>query len=756
MQNPTPLSPNFFSHTHVSSDILTHIRMKFLLFLTLLASPLLAVVTPTIIPLPAEITSGEGILTIGSSFAINTSKINEPEAKKLEAIIKNEWKTNGKTQTLITLTDDPKLLAQHGHEAYQLTIEANSININAASNSAHFYAIQTLRQLAHTDPKFTRIPHLIITDYPRFAYRGLMLDEARHFMGKKYVKHLLRAMAAHKLNRFHWHLTDDQAWRIEIKAYPNLTKIGATRGEGTKIPTPDWDKTKKTDPNGPPYSGHYTQEDIKEIVAYAKTLHIEILPEIDLPGHSFAFGAAYPETLPKTDQDTGKGVHGYSNNVLSVVREENYKMLDTIFGEITEIFPYPYIHVGGDEVNVNAWKASPEHRDFMRENGFNDPHQLQNMFMIRLEKILKTHKRTMMGWNEIMHGGNLTTDTGVMAWINLNAGISAAKKGHPTILAPGPHCYFDMKYPGHSETGHWWAGIVSTEKAYNWNPLLPEQLTPEQQKNILGIQCALWTAFVPTPKIADYRLFPRACATAEVAWTPQAKRDYDNFNTRLGTHLNFLDLLNVNYRVAPPKAELINEKISLIPPYPGAEIIYTTDNTDPTKGIAKTYTPENPIPSTPETKLRYRHIRPNGKISKTENQLQDENTYLQPAMRYQTNIGKYHAKNSPGKAGDWDRKTFFWHADTPKQGDFYTLTPKQPIPIESITWQTGHPNSGKDIAQNAVLETSTDGKTYTNRTPFKNGTATLTLPKPTLITHMRITLTKPQTTWLIIQDPKLK
>jgi len=498
-------------------------------------------------------------------------------------------------------------------EGYTLKVPAQgAITISAPTATGAFYGFQTLQQLS-ADGK---LPVCVIEDAPRFAWRGLMLDEARHFMGKAYVKHLLRTMAAHKLNKFHWHLTDDQGWRIEIKQYPQLTKIGAWRGPGTKAPVAKWDS--KLPLAKKKYGGFYTQKDIKEIVAYAQSLHIEIMPEIDVPGHAMAIALSYPQVLPKTDKETGKGVHNLSGNVLSVVNPDVYRMLDDIFGEIAGLFPSPYIHVGGDEVNVNAWKASPEHRAYMEKHGMKNPHQLQNMFMLRLEKMLKAHGKTLMGWNEIMHGGNLSKDTGVMAWISIGAGINAAKQGYPTVMAVGPHNYFDMTYPGPNEPrSHWWAGAISTQRAYDWNPLFADQLNAEQQKNILGVQCCLWTEFVTDPENADYKLWPRACATAEVGWTMQEKRNWDGFSNRLGRHLDILDALNVQYRVKPPQPVIKQGEIAIKPPYVDApaKILYTLDGTDPKPGKAQIYKGEK-FDVSEASKLRSLTIRPNGRVSK--------------------------------------------------------------------------------------------------------------------------------------------
>lgn len=610
---------------------------------------------PNLIPRPNEMQVQGGHYLLKAPVLIDPTSSPASEAKQLQQLLPKSLQASvlkKRANAQIRLRKDTSLRNKVGKEGYQLTINRSGITITAPTATGLFYGGQTLLQLINqSDSK--GLPHLTITDTPRFAWRGLMLDEARHFMGKKYVKHLLRTMAAHKMNRFHWHLTDDQGWRIEIKKYPKLTSIGAWRGPGTNAPVPKWDKD--TPIAEQKYGGFYTQEDIKEIVAYAKSLHIEILPEIDVPGHAMAIALSYPEVLPKQDGDTGKGVHGLKGNVLSVVREQNYTMLNDIFREIAALFPFPYLHIGGDEVNVNAWKASPEHRAYMKKHGMKNPHQLQNMFMLHLEKLLKGHGKTLMGWNEIMHGGKLSNDTGVMAWISIGAGLNAARHGYPTVMAVGPHNYFDMKYPGPGETGHWWAGIVDTKRAYSWNPLFEDQLKPEQQKNVLGVHCALWTEFVPDPAKADYQLWPRACATAEVGWTQQKHRDWHHFSHRLGHHLNFLDALKVGYRVKPPKGVLSQGKIILYRPYYGPnKILFTLDGTEPLPGKAKIYSRES-IDAANIAKLRYRTLRPDGRMSKVvKGAIREPIGHWDPKIlaKGKTTI-KLDITNTLNRAGNW-------------------------------------------------------------------------------------------------------
>ena len=640
-------------------------------------------------------------------------------------------------------------------EGYRLVIpEEGAARIFASGEAGVFYAKQTLRQV-EAQAVDGRIPCGEIVDEPRFGWRGLMLDEARHFMGREYVLRLLDVMAAHKMNRFHWHLTDDQGWRIEIKGYPELTEVGAWRGKGTKLRTPKFDKAGKEDPDGPRYGGFYTREEIREIVAYAKARHIEILPEIDVPGHARAILAAYPEMAPKSDGKAGASVQGVEGNVLSVAREENYRMLDGIFGEIAELFPFPYLHVGGDEVNMNAWKASPEHRAMMKEKGFQEPGQLQNHFMLCLEKILKGHGKTLLGWNEIMHGGHLSKETGVMAWISVKAGLHAARAGHPTVMAVGPHAYFDMKYPGPGETGHWWAGIVSTRRAYEWNPVFAGKLTPEEQARVMGVQCCLWTEFVPDPADADYKLWPRACATAEVGWTPQERRKWEDFDRRLGRHLAFLDGLKVGYRVRPPSGERARGKVTIRPPHEGAKVAYTLDGSDPDGG-AEVYAGEE-FPASVLGKLRYRTVRPDGRMSKVARGAGSaREKWLDPGGAVVKTEVPHHGGHEAKGFADWDRKTFFWTNRKGKKGDEWTVVFKEPVELRELSVPTGKPASNDDIIVDGTLEVSEDGKAFREVGRFEYGTATALFEKPAKVKALRVRLNSDHRTWIILRDPEMK
>ncbi len=509
----------------------------------------------------------------------------------------------GKPGNCIALALDPALAGTLGQEGYRLEVfPAAGVRITAAGTAGLFYGGQTLRQLlppavfaksAQAGVKW-EMPCCRIEDKPRFAWRGFMLDYSRHWFSLEYTKHLLDGMALHKLNVFHMHLADDEGWRIEIKKYPKLTEIGAWRGTECVLPP-------MRDPEGTKrYGGFFTQDQIREIVAYAARLHINVMPEIDLPGHSLAICTVYPETQP-TKVSGEKSVQGHAGNAISPAKEANYQMVDDIIGEIAALFPFEYIHVGGDEVNHNLWKDCPQIKELIAREKLGGLGGAQVYFTKRLEQILAKHNKKMIGWNELLNNGGgdkLARTTGIMSWTGPGPGFDAARKGFPVVMAPGGNCYFDMGYPEANDEppAHWWAGAVGPERCYEFDPLKDNGLNAEQGRRIMGIHACLWTEFImPSWKsnsgwaefktngeTIDFKAFPRLCALAEVGWTPQAQRNYADFASRLGpVHLQRLKNAGFTFRVTPPDAVLRKGMIQILPPYPGAEVRYTLDGTDP-------------------------------------------------------------------------------------------------------------------------------------------------------------------------------
>lgn len=497
----------------------------------------------------------------------------------------------------ILLELDPARLPALGKEGYRLTVTKGGVWIVAADPAGLFYGGQTLRQLlppavyAATVQAGVKweIPCCTIVDRPRFAWRGYMLDYSRHFFGVEYTKHLLDAMAMQKLNVFHMHLTDDDGWRVEIKKYPKLTDLGAWRGTKCQLPNTRKGETHER------YGGFFTQEQIRDIVAYAARLHINVMPEVDLPGHALAICTAYPETAPTAGGAEAVSEQGHKRNAISPAKESNYVMVDDIIAELAALFPFDYIHIGGDEVNHAMWKDCPEIKALIEREKLGGLGGAQVYFTKRLEQILAKRHKKMIGWNEIMND-KLDRTTAIMSWIGTGPGYQAAKMGFPVIMAPGPHAYFDMSYPGGSDEppAHWWAGAVGVERCYAFDPLGEKGLNPEQAGRIQGVHACLWTEFI-TPwtsksgwlafktgdEHADYKTFPRLCALAEMAWTPQEGRDVGDFNDRLGAHLLRLRAAGIGFRVPSPDASVQGDLIVIDTPPRGLVVKYTLDGSDP-------------------------------------------------------------------------------------------------------------------------------------------------------------------------------
>jgi hexosaminidase len=540
-----------------------------------------------VIPKPVQMKSLDGEFVLHDKAVIGYSEQARDEALKLRDYLEPATGYHFNLKAVErALPEGIQLLlvedgSRFGEEGYAIKVTPKVVKIEAATTAGLFYGIQTLRQLLPVEifsPKVVsgkewKIGCVDIFDKPRFAWRGMMLDVSRRFLKPDYVKKYLDNMAFHKINLFHWHLTDDQGWRIEIKKYPKLTEVGAWRGEGTDLPKLVHDASNAK------CGGFYTQAEIKDIVAYAKRLHIDVMPEVDLPGHALAITHSYPETLPARF-DHPKSVLDIKANVISPGKEKNYEMIDDIMGELAEMFPFEYVHVGGDEVNSKLWRDSSDIKDLMKREGLRNLGQVRGYFTRRLEKIVGKHGKKMVGWNEIM-GGGVSTNTVIMSWVSEGPGLKAAKRGHNVVMCPGRHVYFDMKYPGPGERGHWWAGIIDTKKTYSYDPLRPGVLDAEQSKRIKGTQACLWTSFVPDNADADYKTYPRLCALCEVAWTPQSERSWDDFSKRLGTHLRRLGLLGVNYHLAISTAFYKLGKVTIEPPFKDAEVRYTVNGSNP-------------------------------------------------------------------------------------------------------------------------------------------------------------------------------
>ena len=538
-----------------------------------------------IIPKPVKVEQKEGAFIIPLSIQIIVDKKAEKSADYIKASflkytgidpvvsIGNKHKKN----TIAFLVDEKMNLPNDG---YELNITKKGILVKGKSSNGVLNGLQTLLQICSAkEVKKGTIPFAKIEDYPRFEWRGMMLDCSRQFFDKQTVKNYIDWLAAHKMNVFHWHLTDDNGWRAEIKSMPDLTLKGAWRGPG-EVLLPSYGSGDKR------YGGFYTQEDMKEVVAYASARGISVMPEIEIPGHSRAVTASYPEVGCAITQEL-KSVQGEVKNVWCVGREENYQILDSIIREVSGIFPFEYIHVAGDEVNRANWEHCPKCQALMAKEGFTDSFQLQNYFFRRVQAIVdKYHKKT-DGWNEILKGGEINPNTLISAWQGISYGIESAKKGYQTIMMPGQYTYFDMAQT-ENERGHRWAAITDTKRAYSFEPIPDNELTPEQQRNIKGVQGALWSEYLDRPaRIMEYQSYPRISALSEIGWSKKEDKNWDDFYGRLThSHLQRLANMGIAFRDFPPTAIYQSGTITVTPPYKGAVVRYDAQGNEPTRQSA--------------------------------------------------------------------------------------------------------------------------------------------------------------------------
>jgi hexosaminidase len=445
--------------------------------------------------------------------------------------------------------------SEPGGEGYMLTVAPKGVVIQAGASAGLFYGAQSLLQLlpvpdkAASRPTSWSIPSVHVEDQPRFRWRGLMLDVSRHFFTKEEVERLLDEMAWHKLNVFHWHLVDDQGWRIEIKKYPRLTEVGAWRKEiGFGL---DAKSSTAFGPDGR-YGGYYTQEDIREVVAYAQTRHIEIVPEIEMPGHSSAALMAYPQFSCTGGPFTTDLPGGVFNGVYCAGNEDSFSFVEDVLTEVCALFPGPYIHIGGDEVLVDNWKNCPKCQARMRQEGLTKESELEGYFIRRVEKIVNAHHRRLVGWSEIRQGG-LAANATVMDWVG--GAVEAATAGHDVVMSPLADCYFDhYQSQNQAKEPHAIGGYLPLHQVYAFEPI-PTNLPASYQQHILGAQANVWTEYMPSFEHVEYMVFPRLCALAEVDWSPKASRNWDDFSRRVRIDCLRLDQLGVNHRAVSATAE---------------------------------------------------------------------------------------------------------------------------------------------------------------------------------------------------------
>tara|TARA_R110002126_G_scaffold82806_7_gene202643 strand:- start:30293 stop:31957 length:1665 start_codon:yes stop_codon:yes gene_type:complete len=518
-------------------------------------------ITPKLIPQPRKVELQTGKHRLTPEFRIGVESRQFAQLGKylrsrlilatnydFDVVVGEGWsKVSG-----LRLHIDERLLDTLGEEGYRLTVSKRNAEFLAATPTGLFYAIQTYCQLLPPEIGAKSVqrgidwvaPCIKIEDVPRFGWRGMMLDSGRHFFSVDAIKAFLDQMARHKMNRFHWHLTEDQGWRLAIRAEPKLTEVGARRSETPIL-------SDRNNGDGQPYGGFYSQEDVREIVAYAAERHIMVIPEIEMPGHCQAALAVHPElscTGGPFEVATRWGVH---RDVYCAGTDETFHFLARVLTEVCDLFPAPYVHIGGDECPKDRWKDCERCQKRIADEGLEDEQELQAWFIQRMEAWLNARDRQIIGWDEILEG-ELAPNATVMSWRGVQGGIAAAKQGHDVIMSPTSHCYLDYFQSKNTE-GEPPAigGYLPLKTVYAFEPI-PAELTEDEGKHILGAQGNVWTEYIATPEHMEYMTWPRGCAIAERVWSAKDVRDFDEFSVRLEAHLARMKVLGVNFRA--PKA----------------------------------------------------------------------------------------------------------------------------------------------------------------------------------------------------------
>ncbi len=583
-----------------------------------------------IIPAPLSVTALEGSFEVRPDDKIAIVSLTTSAEKEaylfsdylkytygLEIPVRNK-KTKSYKKVIYFSTD----YTGSNPEGYHLTVKESRIDI-VGKGAGLFYGLQSLMQMcsaASPDKKKVRIPCAEISDKPRYAYRGIMQDVGYHIYPVSFIKKQIDLLSKYKLNVYHWHLTEDHGWRIEIKKYPKLTEIAAYR-EQTCISNYD---PEFCGLDGTPYGGYYTQDEIRDIVAYAAERHVTVIPEIELPGHTLAVLAAYPEYACGDNPGPFKVAQnwGIYEDVFCAGKEITFRFLEDVLTEVMDLFPSKYIHIGGDECPKERWKKCHYCQQRIKDNSLKDEFELQSYFIKRIEKFVKSKGRKIIGWDEILEGG-LAPDATVMNWRDISEGIKAAQQSHDVIMAPNSFVYFDYIQGNRTlePLAIGW-GFNPTERVYSFNPT-PAELTPEQQKHIIGVEAPLWTEHMDTHRKVEYMMLPRLMALSEIAWSELAVKDSVNFKeVRLPEHLAWLDTTETVYRVPTPigmQDEILYGSeftLSLKVPVKGAKIFYNFDGQEPRE---TDYLYEKPIriivPEGQKREVRAIVITPSGKRS---------------------------------------------------------------------------------------------------------------------------------------------
>ncbi len=716
-----------------------------------------------LVPQPVSVQRGPGSFTLDAGTQVLTEAedlgtrgaaaafvINSRPATGLPLPVKDRQGEKPANSVLFTRTDAD---AQLGAEGYTLEVGDGGAVVRSIGPAGLLHGAETLLQLFPPEicartlqaDVVWRAPGVLIRDQPRFAWRGLLLDVSRHFMTKDEVKHVLDTMALHKLNVFHWHLVDDHGWRIEIKSRPKLTEIGAWRaaiGFGLDPKASGaYDKAGR-------YGGFYTQDDIREVVAYANARSITIVPEIEMPGHSVAALAAYPEFSCSGGPFDVNVPAGVLKGIYCPGNEATFAFLQDVLTEVFELFPGTFVHLGGDEVLREEWAKCERCKKRMQDEKLTDTAQLQSWFLKRVEKFVNSKGKRVIGWDEILEGG-LAPNAAVMSWHGTQTGHDAAVAGHDVVMCPQESLYLDY-YQAQSGEPLAIGGFTPLEEVYQYEPV-PPGLSAAQAAHVLGAQGNLWTEYVPNAAHADYMLWPRACAVAELCWTPREQMDLADFQRRMAIHKRRLGLSGVHYRPLPPpglEGALLFDggsppRVHVAPVIPGATVKISFDGSDPDKG-GTPLEGTMPLPNG-NCRVRARLYRPDGSES-----------FLVEALVV---LGKARVRTSLAASGghelerafDLDPSSFFWSNGALGLNDHVTLELFGVRTLKHAHVTTGDAEKPNDCLQHGVLEVLPVGGNWIEVASFTDGAVDCDLPQQP-IRAVRIRATEAQPNWLRLHE----
>ena len=551
--------------------------------------------TVSVIPQPMYMRVDDGLFNINKDTKLLIDQPSEEMLRIAGFLNEKLSKAAGFELELITDSPMPKanviafMNAGMPSEEYVINVTPNMVLVDYGDGAGAFYALQTIFQLLPTEIYSQErqkgikwnVPCCNIEDKPRFKYRGMHLDVCLHYFEFEFLKKYIDIMAAHKVNRFHWHLTEDQGWRLEIKKYPLLTEKGQWRKE-TVVGS-----LKSGVYDGTPHGGYYTQEQVKELVKYAADRYVTIIPEIELPGHALAAIACYPELSCGLEDHYETATKWGVFKQVYCTKESTFKFLEDVFDEVFELFPSELIHIGGDECPKASWKACPHCQSMIKKLGLKDEFELQSYFVTRMEKYINSKGRQIIGWDEILQGG-LAPNAKVMSWLGEEGGIKAAQQHHEVVMSPHQKYYLDYWQADPFSEPLAMSGPTTLRTMYEYEPI-PEVLTPQEARYIIGVEGCVWTEYMPTPERVEYMAWPRMCAIAETGWTRKAK-DWDGFTRRLEKHFSRLDGMEVGYCDAFYSPMIVFHKdtphnmvVTMTVDAPDAKIHYTLDGSTPTK-----------------------------------------------------------------------------------------------------------------------------------------------------------------------------